>query len=341
MRDTPYYTDLGAFSADFPEYACAHRIPPTSLPFRIPKSLASRFPENGNPVLGQFIPSGHESKILPCESGDPLGERGHEVLPFLVHQYPSRVLIRTTDQCAAYCRFCFRRNLQTNGRGYLTKSHIDSICAYLQSHQPIREILVSGGDPLFASDSKIIELIGSLRKVAPDSVIRLCTRMPIIMPERISEHFLQQLQQFNPVVFVIHTNHELELDQETRKAFRQISLHGFRMFSQTVLLKGLNDDTKTLSSLFASLFTLGVNPYYLFQGDLAAGTAHFRVPLSRGLSIYRELRRTLSGMELPRYAVDAPNGCGKVYLPEEAERISERDWRLYLPDGSTSNYPEE
>ncbi len=311
------------------------------LPFRIPRSLAERFPEKNNAVIRQFIPSPQETVILPYESPDPLSEQTFRKMPWLVHQYNSRVLIRATDQCAAYCRFCYRRAIQTQVSGFLSNTEIANLCEYIQGHKSIREILISGGDPLFGTDTWLYKLLSGIRTASKQSIIRICTRIPIVLPERITDSLLATLKEFGPLVFVVHCNHADELDKQSRTALDTIRQHGFYVVSQTVLLKSINDSVSALINLFTELYRLGILPYYLFQGDLTQGTSHFRTPLSKGLSLYNELRKNLSGIELPRYAVDAPGGLGKIYLPEGCTQNGDGNWFLKTPDGKTALYPEE
>ena len=340
MDETNYFLSLKEFLSHY-NHTGSKDVQGQGLPFRIPRSLAERFPDNDNPVIRQFIPSKQETVVLPCESPDPLSEQTFRKIPWLVHQYDSRVLIRATDQCAAYCRFCYRRNIQTQVSGFLSRTDIEKLCEYMQNHTTIREILISGGDPLFGTDAWMLNLISALRSVSKQSVIRICTRIPIVLPERITDTLLIALKEFVPLVFVIHCNHADELDEKSRTALNKIRQYGFYAVSQTVLLKSINDSVPALIELFSKLYASGILPYYLFQGDLAQGTSHFRVPLSRGLYLYNELRKNLSGLELPRYAVDAPHGLGKVYLPEDCMKYNDKNWLLTMPHGKTALYPEE
>lgn len=340
MNETNFFVNLKEFLSHY-NHTGSKDVQGQGLPFRIPRSLAERFPDKNNAVIRQFIPSEQETVILPYESPDPLSEQTFRKMPWLVHQYSSRVLIRATDQCAAYCRFCYRRNIQTQVSGFLSRTDIGNLCEYIQNHNTIREILISGGDPLFGTDTWLLNFISALRAASKETVIRICTRIPIVLPERITDALLTALNAFAPLVFVIHCNHADELDEKSRTALNKIRQYGFYTVSQTVLLKSINDSVSALTELFSKLYKLGVLPYYLFQGDLTQGTSHFRVPLSKGLYLYNELRKNLSGLELPRYAVDAPGGLGKVYLPEGCMRNADGYWLLTTPHGKTALYPEE
>lgn len=340
MSDTAFFVNLNEFFTTF-NHTGSDVSQGIGFPFRIPRSLAERFPHANNAVIRQFIPSENETVILPYENQDPLSEQVFRKMPWLIHQYGSRVLIRSTDQCAAYCRFCYRRTIQSQISGFVSRTEVANIVEYIQNHTTIREILISGGDPLFGTDAWLLMLISALRNVCKQHVIRICTRIPIVLPERVTDTLLSALKAFTPLVFVIHCNHPDELDEQSCIALNKIRNYGFNMVSQTVLLKSINDSLSTLVELFSKLYKLGVLPYYLFQGDLTQGTSHFRVPLSNGLNLYNELRKNLSGLEIPRYAVDAPGGLGKVYLPEGCMLNADGNWLLTTPDGKTALYPEE
>lgn len=294
-----------------------------------------------DPILAQAIPSIREFESAPGDEPDPLGESGHSPCPGIVHQYPSRILIRASGECPVFCRYCFRRSLLPAERGFLDKGSLDAMEAYLGTHQEVREALVSGGDPLCASDDRLADLFRRLRKARPGIMIRLCTRAPATLPDRITPSLVEMLRSYRPMRVVVHVNHPLELSPEFAAASGRIIDAGIPTRSQTVLLRGVNDSADTLAELFSGLYGLGIDPYYLFQGDLARGTAHFRVPLSRGLSIYRELAQRLSGLELPRYAVDAPGGGGKVILPEGIFGREGDWWILKTRSGALARYPEE
>ena len=205
----------------------------------------------------------------------------------------------------------------------------------------IREILVSGGDPLIANDEKLGTLLATLWTAVPGVTLRICTRTPIVLPSRITPELIRLVSSGNPVWFVIHVNHPAELGKEARAAFQALVHAGIPLATQTVLLRNINDNPDILEQLFSQLVSLRAKPYYLFQGDLAAGTSHFRVPLSRGIEIYSQLRSRLSGLELPRYAVDVPGGLGKAYLPEDIIERSKDGWLLRVASGKRGWYPEE
>ena len=294
-----------------------------------------------DPILAQALPANPELEVFPRESEDPLGEKAHSPAPRLVHQYRSRILLRACGECPVFCRYCFRRSLLRQERGFIGAPEQEEVRLYLQAHPEVREVLVSGGDPLTASTPKLEALFKRLRAGREGILIRLCTRAPVTLPERVDEELVAMLARFKPLRIVIHINHPREISPLFAEKMEALSRASLPVRSQTVLLRGINDSADTLEELFSSLVKVGVDPYYLFQGDLASGTAHFRVSLSRGLGIYEELRKRLSGLELPRYAVDAPEGGGKMYLPESVIGLEEGFWLLKGPDGSLFRYPEE
>jgi lysine 2,3-aminomutase len=324
-----------------------------ALPFAAPEywlSLAAedyrtcRRNESGtplDPILAQALPSPCELERTRADADDPLGESSHSVLPRVVHQYPSRLLVRAAGDCPLFCRHCFRRSLLPQEEGFIDDEGIEALGSYLEAHDEVREVLVSGGDPLTASDLRLEALFSRIRKAREGIVIRLCSRAPVSLPDRVDASLVALLRKYRPLKLVVHVNHPAELSPGFIAAASSVLDAGIPTLSQTVLLRGVNDSAGILVELFSELSRLGILPYYLFQGDLAAGTAHFRVPLSRSLAIYGELRRALSGLELPRLAVDAPGGGGKLYLPESVRGREGDFWILEGPDGRLHRYPEE
>jgi lysine 2,3-aminomutase len=321
------------------------------LPFAVTPTILEGIKARGSsfcaddPVAAQFLPSAEELVRLPYEEADPLSEAGFSgtlgLERRLVRQYPSRALVRATTECAAYCRFCYRRSIMDTERGFMTDAEMAAVGSSLKGMSGLREILVSGGDPLIASDRQVDALLTTLRNAVPGVTLRICTRTPVVLPGRITPALIDLVQAGGPTWFMVHVNHPAELGTGARAAFRRFIEAGLPVASQTVLLRGINDTPDILEQLFGQLVALGAKPYYLFQGDLAAGTARFRVPLSRGLEIYAQLRSRLSGLELPRYAVDVPGGLGKAYLPEDIVQRTSDGWLLKVASRKTGWYPEE
>ena len=318
------------------------------LPFAVTPFYASLAgTDRADPIRRQFFPDPRETIRAPYECADPLGESHHRVAPRLVHQYGDRALLLSSGSCAGYCRHCFRRVWTGEERSFIAEDELALPLAYLASHPGIKEILVSGGDPLIASDDRLEWLFAALRKARPGILLRLCTRVPVVDPRRIDDSLAAMLRKFRPLRVILHLNPPRELPQEVRDALSRLVDSGIPVHTQTVLLRGINDDVQLLAGLFRELTDLGATPYYLFQGDLAPGTAHFRVPLARGMELYAALRRCCSPLSLPIYAVDLPGGGGKLHLTEASLHGEERDADgrishiLRRPDGTLWRYPKE
>lgn len=269
-----------------------------------------------DPIRLQCIPRVEERRVLPWENEDPLQDISHSPVPRLVHRYKDRVLLMVTDECAVYCRHCFRRHFSGKRRGGIGASELSKVREYLENHSELTELLLSGGDPLTLSDEKLRRILEEVRKARPEIVIRVASRMPVVLPHRISTDLVTMLRSFSPLFFVTQFNHPGEITPESSAAVASLVDAGVPVLNQAVLLRRVNDDTAVLAELFRTLVARRVFPYYLLQGDLAAGTSHFRVPLSRGLELVSQLRQKLSGLAMPVYAVDLPGGGGKVPLTE-------------------------
>ncbi len=318
--------------------------PVTRLPYGVTPAferLALSKDPRKDPIAAQYVPTENELTILPYETNDPIGDTRYLVTERLVHHYRDRALLLVSDRCAAYCRFCFRRHFTGHGGGRITDRQIDDACAYLASAPGIREILLSGGDPLMLSDQELEAIITKLKRVDPSYIIRVCTRIPVFLPSRVTDSLARMLGGFDSIWAVIHADHPRELTDEFRIGVRRLLTAGVPVLDQTVLLRGINDDADTLEELFRGLVRAGVKPYYLFQGDLAAGTSHFRVSIERGIELMRELRSRMSGLALPTYAVDLPGGAGKVPIETSLVRIEADAYVLRGSDGGEHRYPRE
>ena len=316
----------------------------TRLPFGVTRyyaGLAASDDPDSDPIAAQFIPRPAEQVVLPYESADPIGDTRWLVVERLIHHYPDRALLLVSDRCATYCRHCFRRHFTGNGGGRVSDAQMDAVCAYLARTPAVREILLSGGDPLMLSDRDLDAILHRLHAVDQDYLIRLCTRLPVVLPARVTDSLARMLEGHRSVWAVIHVNHPREITDDFRLAARRLLQAGVPVANQAVLLRGINDDADTLEALFRSLARAGVRPYYLFQGDLAAGTAHFRVPLEKGIALMRTLRSRLSGLALPTYAVDLPGGAGKVPVESSLIRTEADAYVLRAADGSEHRYPRE
>jgi len=315
------------------------------LPTRVSpyyRSLARSLDPTADPIAAQFVPQRDESDYRPYESDDPLTDAAYQVMPRLIHHYHRRALVLANDQCAMYCRHCFRRHLTGSGRAEITLDEITAIAGYLREHNEIVELVVSGGDPLFMENDRLIALLATIREAKPDITFRVSTRVPVVDPSRVTATLAERVAETGPVWLVIQCNHPDEVTEQFQSAIARVVNAGIPVLNQSVLLRGVNDSVATLSRLFESLVNARVKPYYLFQGDLAVGTAHLRVNLDRGLKLMQSLRTSISGLALPKYAVDLPGGGGKVELTESTVVRREEEWYVLCDAaGREYHYPKE
>ncbi len=313
------------------------------LPVRIPEYYRKLILSDKTGALRKMaVPAMDELKVLPFETADPLHEESWEPVSRCIHRYKDRVLLLVTDQCALYCRYCFRRRFTGDGTGGLGKHELEKIRRYLVEHPEVHEVILSGGDPLTLNDQQLQELFNLLQDVPGNLVFRLSTRMPSVLPGRISPRLVELLGRIENLWLVLHVNHPAEFTDEFRKSVAAFADAGIPMVSQTVLLRGVNDSKQILTQLFHQLLESRIKPYYLFQGDLAAGTSHFRVNLKEAVKLYRNLRMTVSGLALPSFAVDLPAGGGKILLnPDSITGEEEDDYLLKDYEGRIFRYPVE
>lgn len=292
----------------------AEKFPQAVTPYYL--SLA-RKSDLSDPVLRMSVPQGRELRNPPFLMDDPLDEERHMPVAGLVHRYPDRALFLVTSACAVYCRHCTRKRVTGARESKVSASRLKRTAKYLLAHPEIRDVVVSGGDPFTMSDSVIETIISTLRAVPSVEVIRIGTRTPVTLPFRITDELTERLRKYHPIWINTHFNHPHEITPQSHEACRRLADAGFPVGNQSVLLKGINDDPSVMEELLRGLIRLRVRPYYLFQCDLVAGVEHFRTPLSRGIEIMEHLRGKLSGIAIPTFVVDLPNGCGKVpVLPE-------------------------
>lgn len=291
----------------------------------------------------QCTPSKAEEHIEENELSDPLGACLYQKTPRLVHQYKNRCLLLTTSKCFTYCRFCFRRSFAGKETGFINSTEMLEVAEYLTNHPEIKEILISGGDPMTGSDQKLNALFYAIRKARPGILIRLCTRSPIFAPERFTKETIELLKKYSPLWVIPHINHPVEISEKWSKqsydVLKQLIDNGIPIQSQTVLLRGINDNVATLTKLFENLVFMGIKPGYLFQTDLAEGTSHFRVPLEKGKELYLALKNELSGLSLPIYAVDLPGGGGKVNIMATNFVKEGQNWKTIDGNGKEWFYP--
>jgi lysine 2,3-aminomutase len=266
------------------------------------------------PIRRQCVPHALESRDVPGDMVDPLGEIAHEVAPYLVQRYPDRVLLLATDRCAVYCRFCTRSRMVGDGGGPAPLDRLETALAWIRQHPEVRDVIVSGGDPLAMATDRLDRLLASVRAIPSVETIRLATRVPVTLPMRITSELVGALRRHHPVWVMTHFNHPKELTEESLAACISLVDAGFPVMNQTVLLAGVNDDADVLEALFRGLVRARVRPYYLLQSDPVRGTAHLRTPLAAGVGIMERLQGRLTGIALPKLICDTPGGRGKVPL---------------------------
>ncbi len=285
------------------------------------------------PIRMQCVPTIAEADAAPGDLDDPLGEVAHEVAPHLVQRYPDRVLLLATDRCAVYCRFCTRSRMVGDGGGVASLEQLLPALDYIRAHPEIRDVIVSGGDPLAMATERLERLLSAVRSIPTVETIRLATRVPVTLPMRITDELLRALRPHHPLWVMTHFNHPREVTREARAACERLADAGFPVMNQTVLLRGINDNAEVLETLFRALVRVRVRPYYLLQADPVKGTAHLRTTLDESLAIVGMLQGRLSGIALPKFICDTPGGFGKVpLLPEyvvhrEAGRTTLRTFR--------------
>lgn len=312
----------------------------------IPPTLAHALDgtDPSDPLHRQFVPTADELTTVPYELTDPIGDSTHAPIKGIVHRYRDRVLLKPQHACPVYCRFCFRREAVGPGKEALTPEELDAAIGYIAAHPDIWEVILSGGEPLLLSARRLGDITQRLSRLAHLGVVRVHTRAPIAIPERIDDDTIAALRipidRGKATYVVVHCNHPRELTTPARAALARIVDAGIPVLAQTVLLKDVNDDAATLEALFRALVRARVKPYYLHHPDLAPGTSHFRVALEDGQRLVAALRGPVSGLCQPTYVLDVPGGFGKVPVgptytqPDPNGRVLVTD-----PNGGTHRYP--
>ncbi|KFE36074.1 lysine-2,3-aminomutase-like protein [Thioclava atlantica] len=307
---------------------------------RVTSEMRGAIADPMDPVGAQFVPSVAELTTRPEELEDPIGDEAHSPAPGLTHRYPDRVILHVTKTCDVYCRFCFRR--ETVGEtGPLPEDQLVQALDYIAATPAIREVILTGGDPLTLSTRRLGAVLERLSGIDHLDQIRLHTRVPVVAPERITEALCAALRATRPALWIVlHTNHVQELTGAARAAIARLVDHGVPLLSQTVLLRAINDDPDRLEALLRALTALRVKPYYLHHCDLARGTSHFRTTLAEGRAIMAELRRRCSGTMLPSYVLDLPGGFGKVPITADhvAPGATPGQWRITDRLGRVHDY---
>ncbi|HJV35303.1 KamA family radical SAM protein [Geomonas sp.] len=281
-------------------------------PMRITPYYLGLIAEAGDAIWRQCVPDPAELADH-CQSPDPLDEERLSPVPGLIHRYPDRVVWIASSACAVYCRFCMRK--RGVGCAGMAPANQDDAIAYIASHPEIRDVILSGGDPLLLADEQIEGILAKLHRIPHLEIIRIGTRTPATLPERITPKLVRMLKRYHPLYLNTHFNHPREITPEAAKACGMLADAGIQLGNQTVLLKGVNDDPGVMRDLMRKLLAIRVRPYYLHQMDLVKGTAHFRTPVAKGVAILEALRGHTSGLSVPHYVIDLPGGKGKVEVP--------------------------
>ncbi|EHS54022.1 lysine-2,3-aminomutase-related protein [Rhizobium sp. PDO1-076] len=296
-----------------------------------------------DPIAAQYVPQPAELIETEGERADPIGDHAHSPVEGIVHRYPDRVLLKLVHVCPVYCRFCFRREMVgPQGDGSMSPEQLSIAFAYIRSHPEIWEVILTGGDPLILSPRRLREVMRTLSTIEHIKIVRIHTRVPAVDPARVTAELVDALNASEKTVYVaLHANHPREMTPEVRAACARMIDAGLTMVSQSVLLKGINNDADTLAELMRAFVETRIKPYYLHHPDMAPGTSHFRLPISEGQAIMRELRSKVSGLCIPHYILDLPGGFGKVSVGENAlsETAPER-YTIVDRHGDEHTYPE-
>jgi lysine 2,3-aminomutase len=293
------------------------------------------------PIRMQVIPRPQEACVSAGEYRDPLGEDALSPTRAIVHRYPDRVLLLALDRCAVYCRHCNRRRMVGQDDGVISKGDLAAAVDYIRRSSQIRDVLISGGDPLTLSTERLAWILGEVRAIPHVDIIRIGTRVPVALPMRVDEELCRVLRRFHPLYVNTHFNHPKELTPEARAACEKLADAGIPLGNQCVLLRGVNSQARTLEVLFRGLLRARVKPYYLFQGDPVEGTDHLRTPVAAGIEIMRSLRGRVTGMAMPHLVIDAPGGGGKIPIgPNYVETFAEGEVMLRNWEGRVVRYVE-
>ncbi len=264
------------------------------------------------PIRRQAIPTMEEFHVSPHDLLDPCAEDEHSPVRGLVHRYPDRVLLLVTDKCAVYCRYCTRRRIVGSSEKCISEKELEQAIGYIQATKKIRDVLISGGDPLLLEDDHLESILAKVRKVPHVEIIRIGSRVPVTLPQRVTPSLVAMLKKYHPLWMSIHFSHPKEITKEVRKSCGMLAEAGIPLGSQTVLLRGINDRPSTMKRLMHELLKTRVRPYYIYQCDLAMGTEHFRTPIAVGINIIEKLRGHTTGYAVPSFVIDAPGGGGKI-----------------------------
>ncbi|MBE0595831.1 MAG: KamA family radical SAM protein [Desulfuromonadales bacterium] len=310
-------------------------------PMRVNPYYLGLIREVNDPIWRQAVPSVEELQDSVCPA-DPLEEENQSPIPNLVHRYPDRVLFLVCSECAMYCRFCTRKRKVGGEQMTITRQSIEAGLDYIRRHPQIRDVILSGGDPLLLADEKLDWILRELRAIPTVEIIRIGSRIPVVLPQRITPALVKVLRRYHPLYINTHFNHPDEITETSARACGRLVDAGIPLGNQTVLLRGVNDDPQVMKRLMQKLLAIRVRPYYIYQADMVQGTDHFRTSVEEGVEILRALRGHTSGMAVPAYVIDAPGGGGKIpLLPDYLQSLgTEVVLKNYLGDTYTYLNPE-
>lgn len=309
----------------------------------ITPAMEALIEEGDDPIAKQFRPDARELFTAPDETGDPIGDDAHTPVKGVVHRYPDRCLLKLVHVCPVYCRFCFRREMVgPQGDGTLSSDELEAALAYIEAHPEIWEVILTGGDPFLLSARRVREITDRLAAISHVKILRWHTRIPAVDPLRVTPDLVDALRAEGATTYVVlHANHPRELTEQARAAIARLVDAGVPMLSQTVLLKGVNDDADTLEALMRGLVEARVKPYYLHHLDKAPGTSHFRCTIAEGQNLVRELHQRASGLAQPSYVLDIPGGHGKAALASPSVRETEDGYAVRDRNGQWRSYPRD
>lgn len=293
-----------------------------------------------DPIALQFVPDAREMVQTNRESEDPIGDHAHSPVQGIVHRYPDRVLLKAVHSCPVYCRFCFRREMVgPQGDGTLNETELDAALAYIAAHEDIWEVILTGGDPLVLSPRRLTAIMQGLARIDHVKIVRFHSRVPVVEPKRIDDALIHALKASGKTIYIaVHSNHPRELTVEAEAAIGRLDQAGFALLSQTVLLKGINNDVQVLATLMRRFVELKIRPYYLHHLDLAPGTGHFRVSIAEGQKLVKALRGHISGLCQPSYVLDIPGGFGKAVIAQSPIQPQENGYLVHDYHGQPHVY---
>jgi len=314
------------------------------FPIRINSYFLDQIKEPNDPLCKQVVPTLEELDDFISDEevleSDPLNEEGDMPVPELVHRYPDRVLLMVNNHCPIICRFCTRKR-KIGIPGIVTRETLRQGIEYIRNHPEIRAVILSGGDPLLVPDKELDRILYELRSIPHLEILRIGTRVPSTLPQRITENLCSILKKYHPLYFNIHFNHPAEITPEVEKACNMLADIGIPLGSQTVLLEGVNDNSEVMRELMVKLLKIRVKPYYIYQADMTLGTDHFRTTVEKGLNIIKDLQGHISGMGVPYFVIDTPGGGGKVrLLPNMVVEQNEKELVIKNYEGKVFRYPQ-